>query len=356
MAMQSYALTPGRIEKFKGKILKTAEPLEILAKFGKQVPMPKNNSRNYVARRWLPYGGTSTNQNTINRFFTDGTGDRGNVIVQANQVAEGITPVPDSVTPVDTTVVMQQYAALYGLTDVTYNLYEDDVAGAMFDQSSKRMVFVNELIIYGALKACTNAFFGGTGTTRATVNGAITLPSCRAVIRNLKANHAEPIATVLKAGPNFGTSPVPRSYTAICHTNLEGDLRDLPNFIPVERYATGTAMPGEIGSCEGLRFVLHPDLPEFQDAGATVASTGGQFFSTTGTNIDVYPVIVLGQDAFSQVSVKGSDNLKPTFIMPGTQSASDPFGQRGYVGQMWWKAVLLENQGWMAVLNVARRV
>lgn len=26
----------------------------------------------------------------------------------------------------------------------------------------------------------------------------------------------------------------------------------------------------------------------------------------------------------------------------------DPFGQRGYVGAMWWKSVMIENSGWMA--------
>ena len=42
---------------------------------------------------------------------------------------------------------------------------------------------LNEMIIYGALKACTNAYYGGTGTTVATVNGGLTLGlirrSCR---------------------------------------------------------------------------------------------------------------------------------------------------------------------------------
>ncbi len=84
MPVQSFALTPGRIDKFKGEILKHAVPMEVLGRLGRQVPMPKNNSDTYVARRWLPYGATAASPSTINQFFQNGTGDRGNVIVQVS--------------------------------------------------------------------------------------------------------------------------------------------------------------------------------------------------------------------------------------------------------------------------------
>ena len=52
----------------------------------RQVQMPKNQSDTYVARRFLPYGATSTDRNTINRFFRDGnSSDRATAI--ANQRA-----------------------------------------------------------------------------------------------------------------------------------------------------------------------------------------------------------------------------------------------------------------------------
>ena len=92
MAMQSFSLTPGRINKYKGEILAHAVPLEVLGKTGRQIPMPRNQSDTYVARRWLPYGATATNANTQNQFFQNGTGDRGNVVVQGHQIQEGVTP------------------------------------------------------------------------------------------------------------------------------------------------------------------------------------------------------------------------------------------------------------------------
>jgi N4-gp56 family major capsid protein len=353
MTMHTFALTPGRINKYKGEILQHAVPMECLSKAGRQVRYPKNQSDTYVARRFLPYGATATDANTINRFFVNGTGDRGNVITQAHLVQEGVTPAPDSITPQDVTVVMQQYSCLYGFTDKTFDMYEDDIPAQMTKQIGERVTFVNELICYGALKAGTNAYYGGTGTTRATVNGGLSLNLLRKITINLAANHGKMVNSVLGASNKYGTDPVAAGWTVYAHTDLEPDIRDLPNFTPAEKYASGSPMENELGKCERFRFILSPDLPAYQDAGAAIGSTG--LYSTTGTSIDVYPFIVTAADAWSQVAVRGKDVLDPTYLPPGQKSKSDPHGQRGYAGTMWWKAIMVENNGWMAVGNVGRK-
>jgi N4-gp56 family major capsid protein len=324
-----------------------AVPLEVLGKTGRQISMPRNASDTYVARRWLPYGATTTSASTQNAFFQAGTGDRGNVIVQAHQIQEGVTPPPDSIVPLDITVVMQQYGCLYGFTDKTYELYEDDIPKAMTEQIGERVTFVNEMIIWGALRACTNAYYGGTGTSIATTNGALTLGLVRRIAKNLQANHGKPVNKMLRAGPNFGTDPVAEGYTVYCHTDLEPDIRDMPNFVPAEAYASGSPIANEIGKVERFRFITSPDLPAIQDGGAAIGATG--LYSTTGTSIDIYPFIVTAQDAWGQIAVRGLTSLSPTFLSPGEKSKSDPLGQRGYAGTNWWKAVMIENQGWMAV-------
>ena len=55
MPMQGFGLSTGRLNKFKGEILKHAVADEVLGKAGRQVKFPRNNSDTYVARRWLPY-------------------------------------------------------------------------------------------------------------------------------------------------------------------------------------------------------------------------------------------------------------------------------------------------------------
>jgi N4-gp56 family major capsid protein len=354
MTMQTFALTTGRINKFKGQILAHAVPLECLGRSGRQVKMPKNSSDTYVARRWLPYGATSTSASSQNQFFQNGTGNRGDIITQAHLTSEGVTPTPESITPVDITVVMQQYSCLYGFTDKTYDLYEDDIPKAMIEQVGERMTFVNEMIVYGALRGCTNQYYGGTGTTLATVNGPLTLGMVRKIAKNLQANHGKPVNKVLSASGNYGTDAVAEGYTVYCHTDLEPDIRDIPGFIPAEKYASGTPMPNEIGKVERFRFITSPDLPSVQDGGAAIGATG--LYSTTGSNIDVYPFIVTAQDAWGQIAVRGMESMDPTFIPPGMKSKSDPFGQRGYAGTIWWKAVMIENAGWMAIGNVGSAV
>jgi N4-gp56 family major capsid protein len=274
--------------------------------------------------------------------------------VQAHLTAEGVTPTPDSIVPQDIQVVIQQYSCLYGFTDKTYNLYEDDIPQAMVAQIGERVTFVNELILYGALKACTNQYYGGTGTSRATVNGAISLGMIRKIVKNLQANHAKPVNSMLKASALFGTDAVSVGYSVYAHTDLEPDIRDLPGFTPVEKYASGGGMPNEMGKTERIRFITTPDLPALQDAGAAIGGTN--LSSTSGANIDVYPFIVVAQDAYSQIAVRGKGALDPTFLPPGQKSKSDPLGQRGYAGTIWWKAVMLENPGWMAVGNVGTKV
>lgn len=354
MAMQTYGLSTGRIEKYKGLILKHSQPFEILAKAGENIPMPRNNSRTYVARRWLPFNAAATNVSTQNRYIQNGTGNRDIAVAQAHQIAEGVTPVPDSVTTVDITVVLQQYGCVYGYTDVVSDLYEDDIPAAMIEQCGERIAFVNEMIIYGALRQCTNVYYGGSGTSVATVNGGLTLGLLRNIAKGLAANGAKMVNKMLKAGPNFGTDAVGEGYLVYVSTDLEPDIRDLPNFTPTERYASGTALPNEIGKCERFRFIGHKDLPAVQDGGAAVATYPG-YISTSSTNMDVYPILVVAQDAWGQIALRGKDSAKINIMRPGDYSKSDILGQRGYIGAIWWKAVMIKNGGWMAVANVAAR-
>lgn len=356
MAMQTYALTPGRIEKFKGQILAHAVPKEVLCRAGRQVKMPANNSRTYVARRFVPYGATTTDANTQNRFFQNGTGDRGNAIVQAHQTQEGITPAPDSMTPQDVTELIYEYGFLYGFSNQVYELYEDDIPQEMIRQAGERLTFVNEMIVWGKLRQCTNVFYGGTGTSLSTVNGALTLGLVRKIVKGLQANHGVMTSRMLSASANYGTDAVGEGYFVYCHTDLEPDIRDLPNFTPVEKYASGKPVPGEVGKCERFRFVTSPDLPAVQDGGASVASTASAYISTSASNIDVYQILVLAENAFSQISVRGVNGLDARFISPNEISKSDPLGQRGYVGTIWKKGVMIENHGWMAQGLVAAKV
>lgn len=350
MSVHGYETQDPRIGKFKGRILKRAQAVEVTSRWGRQVQMPKGNSDTYIARRWLPHGGTTGNPNT---FFNNVTGDRSAAYVNAHLATEGVTTTPESITPQDYPVVMQQYNCLYGYTDKTMALYEDDVPMEMVKLVGERITLVNEMINYGVLKGTSNQYYGGSGTSVATVDGPLTLGMIRNMQMGLQAEHAGMVTSVLKASAMYGTEAVAAGYVALISTDLEPDVRDLPGFIPCEKYASGNPMKNELGKVERTRFISTPDFPARLDAGASVGATG--LYSTSASNIDVYQGILMGEDAYSQVAVRGWGAMDPTHLPPGKKDKSDPNGQRGYVGAIWNKAALVENDGWMACFNVGRR-
>lgn len=326
-----------RIGKLKGDILKHAVPAEVLGITGQQRPMPKNQGKTIVHRRYLPYGATNTDWNTRNRP---------QATAAAHELTEGVTPAADTLVPQDIQVSIKQYGCLYELTDQTVDTYEDDVPAEMKKHCGERIALVREMVRYGVLKACTNVFYAGGGASRAAVNAKITLSLLRKMSRNLQANHAKRITGILAPSANVATKPVEAAYLVFVHTDAEADIRDLPGFKHVTEYGSRTVVsPYEIGSCENYRFITSPELAPYAGAGADIATTG--LMGTT--KVDVYPFIVVGEDAWGQVALRGTEAIDPTYIPPGQKDKSDPLGQRGYVGAKFYMACTMLNEGWMAV-------
>lgn len=338
MAQFSTGAPAERIGKLKGEILAHAVHAEVLGITGMQRQMPKNQGKTVVYRRYLPYGAAATNYNTINRPVAGAV---------AHELDEGVTPTADTLVPQDITVTLKQYGCLYQLTDFVSDTYEDDVPAEMKKQCGERVGLVREMIRYGAVKACANVFYAG-GSSRDTVDEKITLNLLRKVSRNLQANHAKRVTGILAPSPNIATQPVEASYLVFVHSDAEADIRDLAGFKHVSEYGSRKPVsPHEIGSCENFRFITSPELAPYAAAGALIGTTG----LSGNTNIDVYPFIMCGEDAWGQVALRGSDAIDPTYIPAGTKDKSDPLGQRGYVGAKFYMNCALLNEGWMAVVE-----
>jgi N4-gp56 family major capsid protein len=339
--MHNYNTASGRINKLKGEILACAMPVEVLGVTGSQKKMPTNKGDTIIFRRWLPYGGVD------NQLIAAG-GDE--TFVAAHLTAEGVTPSADTLSPVDVSATLQEYSALYAVTDKTVDLHEDDIPAEMKKQTGQRIGLVREMVRYGELKACTNKHYAG-GTSRDTVDEAVGLNMLRQITRGLKSNHAKMVTSILAPSPNYATKAVEAGYLVFCHTDCEADIRDLTGFTPVAEYGTRKPMnENEIGSVENFRFITSPELVSIPDSGAAIGTTG--LFSTTGTDIDVYPMIIAAEDAWGQVALRGSDSIDVTYIAPGQKDKNDPLGQRGYIGAKTWFTAKVLNDGWMAVAEV----
>lgn len=325
-----------RIGKLKGEILAHAVAQEVLGITGMQRQQPRNNSKTVVYRRYLPYGATNANFNTINRPVAD---------PNAHELQEGVTPSADSLVPQDITVTLRQFGCLYQLSDQVSDTYEDDVPAEMKKHCGERVGLVREMVRYGVLKGCTNVFYAG-GSARTGVNSKLTLNMLRKISRNLQANHAKRITGILAPSPNIATQPVEAAYLVFTHTDADSDIRDLPGFTPVAEYGTRKPVSMyELGSVENYRFITSPELVPYTNAGAAIGTTG----LMGGTNVDVYPFIVAGEDAWGQLALRGADAIDPTYIPAGQKDKSDPLGQRGFVGAKFYMNCMLLNEGWMAV-------
>lgn len=338
MAIQKYTTAAERIGKLAGEIIMHAEFTEVLTGACRTIKMPKNKSENLIVRSWVPYGGTAAAPNVFS------------VTAAAHITQEGVTPAADTIVPRDITFTLNQYMALYAFTDKQYDLYEDDVATAMKEQTGERMGLVREKAIEGALLACTNKFYSG-GTTRGTVDGKITAKFMNRMVRSLRSNHAQTLRPEIAPSVNYNTSPVEASYVAYAHTDCEQDIRDLPGFIVVAKYGGKQVVSEhELGTWNNIRFILSAELAPVADSGALISGLG--LVSTTGSNADVYRVILMGKEAAAQVALRGEDSLTPIWLPPKPSSA-DPGGQRGYIGAKFWHTVGVLNSGWMAVGEVA---
>ncbi len=339
MSIQNFNSQSARVNKLKGEILAHAMPVEVLGITGSQKQIPKNTSDNVTFRRWYPFGGVD------NKWIT---GSNVNTFAASHVTTEGVTPSADTLTAVDVTATLTQYSCLYAVTDKTADLYEDDVPAEMKKQCGERVGLLREMVRYGALKGMTNLFYGGTGTTKDTVNGTVSLNLLRKITRSLKANHAKMVTSILAASPNFATAPVEASYLVFVSTDMEPAIRDLPGFKHVAEYGQRkTVHEQEIGSVESFRFVLSPELAADINGGASVGSTG--MYSTGASNIDIYPMIVVGEDAWGQVALRGMDSMDVSYIPPGQKDKNDPLGQRGYIGAKTYMTALVLNNGWGAL-------
>jgi N4-gp56 family major capsid protein len=344
MAIQNYSTVASRnlIRAAQG-MLEHAQPITVLGDFGTQREMPQNSTDTLVFRRTLPFGASTAGTTIENSSRYVGTPD----ITASNFVlAEGVTPNSNTISFQDVTVQLQQYGVLFKYSSKTEQLYEDDIPGEMVKLTGETLAEVMELVRYGVLKAGSTVIYAN-GSSRAAINTAISLNAIRKAARTLESNRCRRVTSRLAPGVNFGTRAVQPAYVVFCHTDAVSDVRNLPGFTRVEEYGTFKPIHDrEIGACEDFRFISSPLLKSFLAAGASVGSSG--MLSVGAANVDVYPFIVIGEDAWGQVALKGMSAIKPVVLKASQTNHANPLGQFGYVGASTWFATVRLNDAWMA--------
>lgn len=344
MAIQNYSSVPSRnLIRAEMKMLKHAEPIQVLGSFGAQKEQPLNKTDTIVFRRLKPFSATAATNPA------DGYSETPSITAANFVTSEGTTPTANTISYTDVTVSLEQYSVLFKFSSKAQLMYEDDIPGDMSKLTGETLAEVAELVAYGAIRAGTSVIYAN-GTTRVGVNSTISLAKLRSAARSMEKNRGKKVTEIIKPGPNFGTSACESAYVVFMHTDMSSDVRDLPGF--TKRVDYGSAIKPvharEIGSCEEFRFVTSPLFTPFAAAGAAVGSTG--MVAADGANIDVYPMIVMAEEAWGHVSLKGhgKTGISPTIIPASKKNHANPSGMFGYVGADFWYAVVRLNENWLA--------
>lgn len=278
----------------------------MIEKFGQSKPLPANNSKSMIFRRY-------------NQLPTVPTA-----------LVEGVTPAGQTMTSTDVTVQLAQYGDKISITDVVMDTHEDPVLSEATDLLGEQAAQIIEKMRFGVLRAGTNVQFAN-GALRSAVNTPISLQMQRRAVRALKRQNARLITSVIRSTPAYGTEAVAPGYVALIHPDLESDVRSMAGFVPAEKYGSMTPWENELGKCEDVRYVSSTIFEPWINAGGAK----GSMLSTGGTTADVYPILYLARDAYAIVALKGAFAITPMVSNP-KPSDSDPLAQRGHVA---WKTM-----------------
>jgi N4-gp56 family major capsid protein len=303
------------------KMLARVEPILVLEKFAMVTPLPKNKGETIKWRRIRPLAVSTTN------------------------VTEGVTPAASQLQYDDITTAIGEFGGYIQITDKIQDLHEDRVLDDAMTALADQAASTKEMIIWGILRGGTQVLYSN-GAARSSVNTPLDLDLIRAAVQTLKRNHAKKVTKRLAASVNIATEPVNSSFVAVAHIDTERDWRECNSFVPVEKY--GTLKPlddeNEIGKVEEVRVILTPQLTPFLAAGS---ATLQGMISNGAVNVDVYPIIIFGAEAYGTVPLKGASSVEMAVKNPKMGEPGDPLGQRGFVAwKMWYQAVRL-NEQWM---------
>lgn len=332
MTIQNYSTVASRnLIRAELEMLAHAEPIEVLGSFGMQKSQPQRKTDTVVFRRVNPYNMAANGVPQIS--------------VNAFEIQEGVTPNSNTISYTDVSVTLKQYGVLFKFSAKAELMYEDDIPSDMAKVCGETMAEVAEKIRYGVIKGGTSVIYAN-GSSRAAVNTAISLAKLRQAARSLESARAKMVTSRLSPGPDFGTAPVEPGYLVFVHTDIEADIRNLPGFTKVEEYAQRKLVHmRELGSVERFRFITSPLFEPFLGAGS---GTLNGMVSVGASNVDVYPCIVVAEDAWGQISLKGmSPGVQPTILKANSKNHANPLGQFGYVGANFWMNAVLLNQNWM---------
>ena len=238
-----------------------------------------------------------------------------------------------------------------------------------FDTDEELEMHVNREMVSGANEMTEDALqidllnaagvirYGGAATAAREITGEGAIPSVvdyNDLMRlsiDLDNNRCPKHTKIITGTRIIDTKVLPASRVMYIGSELLPTVRKMKDpfnnqaFIPVQQYAAaGDTLLGEVGSIDQFRLVVVPEMMHWAGAGANVTVNPG--YRETNHKYDVYPMLVVGSEAFTTIGFQTdgkSVKFKITHKKPGPDSAdrNDPYGETGFMSIKWYYGTLI---------------
>lgn len=312
------------------EFLKRADSVEVFDRFCTPVKIDRKNGDTFHARRMV--------NPAVDTTAANGTSNK----------------APRALTALDYTATVNEYNEACSTARRENDLSSYDSVSEAAKVLDYLVRETRQAIRFNVLKAGTNVFYNSSSiSSRATVNGTLNANLLERMSTSIRAARGLPCFTKVEATTKVGTSGVEDAFLVAVHPHLVPDLRLLPGFLTRKEYA---AEQHEVGAWQDFRFFVTPTAEAYANAGAsssTLRATGAT--GVTAGAADVYPIIVVGQNAAHAVALKGArsnglGNVQTALLDKADKS--DIFNKQIITAAQWADLVLITCQEWMAVGEV----
>ncbi|MDB4726207.1 N4-gp56 family major capsid protein [bacterium] len=243
-------------------------------------------------------------------------------------LSEGVPPSGSKLSVIDQTVQLQQYGDYITVSDkVTYIVSSPTLNDNLPVLAQQMAETLDELTrsVLETSASIYNCQYGDNGQTPT----ELTTKDLREVVKQLKGADGIMFEPRMGGSTNVGSEPVRAAFWMMMHTDLEVDLEELANFLPVAKYSKPEmAKDGEIGSVGNLR---------------VLASSVG---SVTSGSPDIYNMFCAARDAYGTVQLdKGM--VSHIFNDAKSGGTSNPLWQYSTQGWKAFAANKLLNDSWL---------
>ena len=237
----------------------------------------------------------------------------------------------------------KRYGGPITITDVIIDTHETG-AGEAVDALGEQAAQMIERMRFGVVKSGTNVVFSN-GSARNAVNTPVGITTQRRAIRSPEALNAPGSPASCARPPPTAPSRSARPMSACVTPDLEGDIRNLPGFVPAEKYGSISPWENELGKWR-TRYLTSTIFDPWADAGGAKAGASGTCLSTIAPARTMYPLLYVGSDAYGIVRTQGRlCHHRPSSTLSRPTLTS--LGQRGHAGWKSMQTAVILNDLWM---------